>query len=182
MTETPSRYLTPVIEEDLERKMVFLGGARQVGKTTLAKRLRGGAAGYLTWDDPADRARILRRELPDSDLWVLDELHKHRGWRGLVKGLFDKRAPRQRILVTGSARLDLYRHGGDSLQGRYHYLRLHPFSVAELGLRSREELETLLRLGPFPEPFTSGSSGTRAAGRASTALASCVRTCATSSA
>lgn len=138
--------------------MVFLGGPRQVGKTTLARSLPGGAAGHLTWDDALDRERILRRELPTSDLWVFDELHKYRLWRGYLKGLFDKRASTQWIMVTGSARLDLYRYGGDSLQGRYHYLRLHPFSVAELGLDSQDELESLLRLGPFPEPFLSGSA------------------------
>ena len=51
-----------------------------------------------------------------------------------------------KILVTGSARLDLYRRGGDSLQGRYHYLRLHPFSVAELGLAAPKDLAQLARL------------------------------------
>ena len=59
-------------------------------------------------------------------LWVFDEIHKYRAWRGFLKGLWDGRRRGQRILVTGSARLDLYRHGGDSLQGRYHLLRLHP--------------------------------------------------------
>jgi predicted AAA+ superfamily ATPase len=152
------RYLVPAVREDLVRKMVFLGGARQVGKTTLARGLLGGRPGYLTWDAAEDRARILARELPVSDLWVFDELHKYRSWRGYLKGLYDKRAGGQRILVTGSARLDLYRHGGDSLQGRYHYLRLHPLSAAELGMRSPADLETLLSLGPFPEPFLSGSA------------------------
>ncbi|MBX3269796.1 MAG: ATP-binding protein [Sandaracinaceae bacterium] len=152
------RYLAPAVEEDLARKMVFLGGARQVGKTTLAKRFLDGGAGYLTWDAAEDRERILRRELPAAGLWVFDELHKYRGWRGYLKGLYDKRTPGQRILITGSARLDLYRHGGDSLQGRYHYLRLHPLSAAELGMRSSADLETMMRLGPFPEPFLSGSA------------------------
>jgi len=152
------RYLSAPILEDLERKMVFLGGARQVGKTTLARSLPGGERGYISWDAAEDRERILRRELPVSELWIFDELHKNRSWRGLLKGLYDKRARGQRILVTGSARLDLYRHGGDSLQGRYHYLRLHPFSVAELGLASADELSQLLALGPFPEPFLAGSA------------------------
>ena len=67
-------------------------------------------------------------------------------------------APRgQRILVTGSARLDFYRYGGDSLQGRYHLLRLHPLSVAELGVASPGGLKDLLVLGGFPEPFFGGS-------------------------
>jgi uncharacterized protein len=151
------RYLAAQVERDLGRKMVFLGGPRQVGKTTLAKSLPGGRAGYLNWDHPPDRERILRQRLPPSGLWVFDEVHKYRSWRGLVKGLFDTRSEGQRILVTGSARLDLYRFGGDSLQGRYHFLRLHPLSVAELGLKKPAELLPLLKLGGFPEPFLSGS-------------------------
>jgi predicted AAA+ superfamily ATPase len=103
------------------------------------------------------RERILRRELPVSRLWVFDEIHKYRAWRNYLKGLYDGRKGGQRILVTGSARLDYYRYGGDSLQGRYHFLRLHPLSVAELGLRTANELRGLLTLGGFPEPFLGGS-------------------------
>ena len=80
-------------------------------------------------------------------MWVFDEIHKYRPWRGYLKGVFDKRNPAQRILVTGSGRLDFYRFGGDSLQGRYHLLRLHPFSVAELGVRSKAGFRDLLTLG-----------------------------------
>lgn len=111
--------------------MVFVAGPRQVGKTTLARSLAGAAAGYLNWDDPGHRERILKRELPRTDLWVFDEIHKYRKWRNYLKGLFDTRPPKQRILVTGSGRLDFYRFGGDSLQGRYHLLRLHPFVITE---------------------------------------------------
>jgi len=151
------RYLEPQVKRDLRAKMVFVAGPRQVGKTTLAKQLPGAERGYLNWDVPVHRDRILRGELPPARLWIFDEIHKYRGWRGLLKGLFDSRRAGQQILVTGSARLDLYRHGGDSLQGRYHLLRLHPLSVAELGLTSAAELEGLLRLGGFPEPFFGGS-------------------------
>jgi predicted AAA+ superfamily ATPase len=153
----PARYLVPQVLRDLERKMVFLSGARQVGKTTLALSLPGAPVGYLNWDVPRDRERILRRELPTGDLWVLDEIHKYRRWRDWLKGLTDDRSVDARILVTGSARLDFYRHSGDSLQGRYHHLRLHPLSVAELDLRTPGELADLLRLGGFPEPWYSGS-------------------------
>ena len=155
--DTHRRYLQAQVVDDLARKMVFLSGPRQVGKTTLALALPGGRAGYLTWDDPDDRDRILRRRLPRSPMWIFDEIHKYRPWRGYLKGIFDKRNPAQRILVTGSGRLDFYRFGGDSLQGRYHLLRLHPFSVAELGLRSNGAFKDLLALGGFPEPFLSGS-------------------------
>lgn len=152
-----TRYLRSQILRDLKQKMVFVAGPRQVGKTTLAKSLPNGSKGYLNWDIGADRRRILAGELPPSSLWVFDEIHKYRSWRNLLKGLFDGRKMGQRILVTGSARLDYYRFSGDSLQGRYHLLRLHPLSAAELGLGSPKELADLLALGGFPEPFFSGS-------------------------
>ena len=151
------RYLEGQVVKDLRRKMVFLGGPRQVGKTTLARRISRGSRGYLNWDVVEDRERILRRELPSSHLWVFDELHRYRTWRNYLKGLWDGRREGQQILVTGSARLDFYRFGGDSLQGRYHFLRLHPLSASELGLRTPSQLRDLLRLGGFPEPFLGGS-------------------------
>ena len=151
------RYLESQLEADLREKMVFLGGPRQVGKTTLARAVMPAAEGYLNWDIPAHRERILRRTLPDTDAWVFDELHKYRRWRNFLKGVYDEFHKKRRILVTGSARLDLYRFGGDSLQGRYHYLRLHPLSAAEVGAQSQADLEGLLQLGGFPEPFLRGS-------------------------
>lgn len=138
--------------------MVFVGGPRQVGKTTLAGNLLGkSAAGLMNWDVPAQRDLILRQTFPKSHLWVFDEIHKYRKWRNYLKGIFDSRASGQQILVTGSARLDYYRFGGDSLQGRYHYLRLHPLSVAELRITTAKDFTSLLTLGGFPEPFLGGS-------------------------
>ncbi len=148
------RYLTPQVRSDLDRKMVFIAGPRQVGKTTLALGLRGATKGYLNWDVAEHREKILRHQLPSGPLWIFDELHKYRRWRNYLKGIYDGRPEGQKILVTGS---DLYRFGGDSLQGRYHLLRLHPFSVAERGIRDRDGFEQLLRLGGFPEPFLEGS-------------------------
>ncbi len=111
----------------------------------------------MNWDIPEHREKILRRELPATSFWFFDEIHKYRSWRNYLKGLFDGKTKAQKILVTGSARLDLYRFSGDSLQGRYHLLRLHPFSVAELGLNKISDFRQLLQLGGFPEPFFSGS-------------------------
>ncbi len=147
------RYLESQIRKDLGRKMVFLGGPRQVGKTTLALQAAGSKEGYLNWDVAEHREKILKRELPPSPLLIFDEIHKYRSWRNYLKGLYDLRRETLKILVTGSARLDLYRFGGDSLQGRYHYLRLHPLSVAELGIHKQSDLKDLMELGGFPEPF-----------------------------
>ncbi len=90
---------------------------------------------------------------------VLDEIHKYRRWRNLLKGFYDTQRSRRQFLVTGSARLDHYRRGGDSLQGRYHYYRLHPFSLYELNRKPRPaDLAALLRFGGFPEPFLTQST------------------------
>jgi len=151
------RYLRPQVDKDLRAKMVFVAGPRQVGKTTLSRGLPGAKKGSLNWDVAEHRERILKRELPPSPLWVFDEIHKYRLWRNYLKGIFDARRRGQRILVTGSARLDMYRSGGESLQGRYHLLRLHPLSVAELGIVDAGGLRDLLTLGGFPEPFFGGS-------------------------
>jgi len=161
MPAATDRYLFQPIQADLEEKMVFVSGPRQVGKTTLALRLLGAAnarhPAYLSWDDVRARPHIRAGELPPNEpLIVLDELHKYARWRGLVKGLFDTRAPGQAFIVTGSARLDVYRRGGDSLHGRYHPYRLHPLSVGEVGGHA-DTIEGLLRFGGFPEPYFGAS-------------------------
>lgn len=149
------RYLQEQIKRDLSEKMVFLGGPRQVGKTTLAKAFIKNADQYLNWDKDSDRRLIMRDEINTQlRLIVFDEIHKYKKWRNLLKGYYDKFYPDLNFLVTGSARLDYYRKGGDSLVGRYHYLRLHPFSVNELSKSATaSDLETLLKFGGFPEPL-----------------------------
>ncbi len=154
------RYLEAAITPVLPRKMVFIGGPRQVGKTTLALSLVGKGAdethpAYFNWDDPRAAARIRRLELPPAEpLLVLDEIHKYARWRNLVKGIYDTEKSRRRIVVTGSARLDYYRKGGDSLANRYRYFRLHPFSLRELSASpTKSDVDALLRFGGFPEPF-----------------------------
>ena len=139
--------------------MVFVGGPRQVGKTTFSLTFLSSPSekhpAYLSWDDLADRSALLKGELPSNqNCIVLDEIHKFARWRNLVKGFYDKNKSEISFIITGSARLDYYRKGGDSLQGRYHYYRLHPFSLLELNLSpTKDDLETLLRFGGFPEPF-----------------------------
>ncbi len=164
----PERNIAALIAKDLQRKMVLLAGPRQVGKTTLAKALiaskRLGLSGgrYLNFDFDEDRQAILsKRWAHDDTLLVFDELHKYPDWKNWLKGLFDVRgitsghAHPHQILVTGSARLDVYREGGDSMLGRYHLWRLHPFTLDELppGMMPEGALQRLLSVGGFPEPF-----------------------------
>ncbi len=159
-----NRYLEKAVRDDLAEKMVFLGGPRQVGKTTLSLELLENGSeshpAYLNWDDAATRKMLLQGALPaDEPLVVFDEIHKYREWRNLIKGFYDLNKSTRSFLITGSARLDYYRRGGDSLQGRYHYHRLHPLSLYEINSApNRDDLETLLRFGGFPEPFLKGNT------------------------
>lgn len=157
------RYLEPWLREDLQKKMVLMGGPRQSGKTTLAKQVahRFATNVYLNWDYDRDRAIIQKLAWDESAaLVVLDEVHKRPRWKTWLKGLYDVRHDSQRFLVTGSARLDVYRKGGDSMLGRYHYWRLHPFSLSELPPRMTavEGVKRLMTVGGFPEPFLDGSA------------------------
>lgn len=159
-----ARYLAKAVREDLARKMVFVGGPRQVGKTTFALTFLGKKASekhpaYLNWDNPEHREKILRAQFPSQEkLVILDEIHKFAGWRNLVKGYYDTHKSETTVLVIGSARLDYYRKGGDSLQGRYHYYRLHPFSLSEVDAACPlSALEGLLQFGGFPEPLRMAS-------------------------
>lgn len=159
-----NRYLKPTIDEFLEDRMVFIGGPRQVGKTTLACSFLGKAGRnserYLNWDDLQLRKSIRTGEIPSEfGILVFDELHKYLKWRTLLKGFYDKFGEDLSILVTGSARLDHYRRGGDSLFGRYRYLRLHPFSLSELNKKpTKEDLRSLMQFGGFPEPLFKGQA------------------------
>lgn len=150
-----TRYLQDYIGQDLKSKMVFIGGPRQVGKTTLGREFIRDQSQYLTWDDLEDRDKIKKHLIsPDLKVVVLDEVHKYTRWRTLVKGLFDKYSDRLHIIVTGSAQLDHFRKGGDSLFGRYHYYRLHPMTLPELPqLNNDTSLIQLLKFGGFPEPL-----------------------------
>jgi len=158
------RYLGKTIRDDLKDKMVFLGGPRQVGKTTFAQSLISGYRdqhpAYMTWDEPEQRRRILNKDWPPSEkLLVLDEVHKYSRWRNLLKGYYDTQKNLHSFLVTGSARLDHYRKGGDSLLGRYYYYRMHPFSLPELGFGT-ENMKILMHFGGFPEPCLKQSDRT----------------------
>lgn len=153
------RYLSDQIKSDSEEKMVFLGGPRQVGKTTLSKSFIQSDKQYFNWDVPEHKSAIIKNLIDvNLNFVVLDEVHKYIKWRSLVKGLYDRYFPQLKIMVTGSARLDYFRKGGDSLVGRYHYLRLHPLSLNEVSANpTHGDLMQLLTFGGFPEPFQKGN-------------------------
>ena len=131
------RYLQSYIHKDLNKKMVFIYGPRQVGKTTLSlsflKKGNEKHPAYFNWDYLKDRQRFLKLELPaNQKVLIFDEIHKYKNWRNHLKGIYDKNKSDRKILVTGSGAFQNYNRGGDSLQGRYFFYRLHPFSLMEL--------------------------------------------------
>jgi len=155
------RYLEKFICKDLREKIVLLSGPRQVGKTTLSRQLTTSFV-YLNYDASSDRKMIHAQEWDrDVQLVIFDELHKMKKWKSWIKGIYDTEGVSPSLLVTGSARLDTYRKGGDSLAGRFFYYRLHPLTVKEicrsLGENSETALDKLIKLGGFPEPYLKGN-------------------------
>ena len=169
-----NRYLTEIIDKDAlkNKKMAFISGPRQVGKTTLGKRiLKDLNNNYFSWDET--KSRRIWTKSPEKLLEgigegpvLFDEIHKDRKWKSKMKGLYDKYGEKLSFLVTGSAKLDLYRKGSDSLLGRYIPYRLHPFSVSESynspdkllkKFKTNYKWNDLMTLGGYPEPLLSGS-------------------------
>ncbi len=159
-----ARYLYLHLDQHLQehRQMLFLSGPRQCGKTTLARHLLSNVqdgTNYYNWDNSAHRKKLLsqvflgklRLDSPGMDRLCFDEIHKYKRWKNTLKGLFDTYEPgHTHWIVTGSARLDVFRKGQDSLVGRYFSYHLFPFSVAELhSSRSdpKPRIEDLLRGG-----------------------------------
>jgi len=157
-----------------DRQMAFVSGPRQVGKTTTATDFVENPH-YFSWDNDDHRRLLLAGPqtvmdsigLSDSNIIVFDELHKWTGWKNFLKGFFDTHSRRGfKVVVTGSARLDAYRRGADSLMGRYFLYRMHPLTVGEIvhprgpgdlltGPRpiGDEDFAALQRFGGFPEPY-----------------------------
>ena len=156
-----NRQQTKQIITDLNKKIVFLVGPRQVGKTWLAKQIGLGykKTVYLNYDSLEDREIIKKEQwLEDTDLLILDELHKMKGWKNYLKGIYDTKSENLKILVTGSARMETFRQTGDSLAGRFFVHHLMPLSLAELKKEKKAaNIDKLLVRGGFPEPFLAAS-------------------------
>ena len=176
------RIYNQLIEDHFARynQMVFLSGPRQVGKTTISQHASPAdkPACFFDWDNDADRDIILQGvdavaahcHLATADSVktriTFDEIHKFADWKNFLKGFFDKYKRRTQIVAAGSAKMDIYQRGGDSLMGRYFPYHVYPISVAEcvntqfdeIILHDPEELDwqdyqALLLYGGFPDPF-----------------------------
>ena len=100
------RTITPSIIEDIG-KIIIIIGPRQTGKTFLSKKVSFNHL-YLNYDSTQDRLLIDTEEFSrDSELIIFDELHKKKNWKRWIKGIYDTEA--LKMLVTGSARLDIFR-------------------------------------------------------------------------
>ncbi|MFN9065891.1 MAG: ATP-binding protein [Bdellovibrionales bacterium] len=190
-----SRYLSQALKKlSLDRhKMAFISGPRQVGKTTLSKSFKSSfdVFIYKNWDESDFRKLWVKSpnqiknefdlaKFNQTRLLVLDEIHKSKSWKQKLKGIYDELSDQIQILVTGSARLNVFKKGSDSLMGRYLHFRLHPFSLGELSETSpllpedwkkslfkkpqqasnKSNLEILKRLmnfSGFPEPYFANS-------------------------
>jgi uncharacterized protein len=151
------RYLEKHVRSDLDEKIVLLSGPRQAGKTTLSKQL-GMTFSYLNFDASKDRTLIMKEQWDrNAELVIFDELHKMKKWKSWIKGIYDTEGTKPALLVTGAARMDTFKRGGDSLAGRHFSYRLHPLTVREVSeagiLAPKEALDRILNLGGFPEPF-----------------------------
>ena len=154
---TLKRNIFKNILSDLEKKMVFLVGPRQVGKTWLSKEIMKMYTNpvYLNFDN-SEHAEVINNKswLPDADLIVFDEIHKMPSWKNYLKGVYDTKPESLHILVTGSARLGTLKKLGDSLAGRFFVHHLLPFTLAETKdsiLKNPSKL--LFERGGFPEPL-----------------------------
>ena len=136
--------------------VVGLIGARQVGKTTLARVLAGAERQPVTFfdlEDPTDEASLADPKLmlePLEGLVVIDEVQRKEGLFQLLRVLVDRPDNAARFLVLGSAGPDLLRQSSETLAGRIAYYELPPFGIGETGIDS---LPRLWLRGGFPPSF-----------------------------
>ena len=133
--------------------VVGLVGARQVGKTTLARDLINDAAEPVTvfdLEDPTDERRLADPKLalePLRGLVVIDEVQRSEGLFRLLRVLVDRPANSAQFLVLGSAGPDLLRQSSETLAGRIAYYELPPFRISETGTGAECCPKTLVARG-----------------------------------
>lgn len=154
-----SEHLKAVQRLLRDSPIVALIGARQVGKTTLAKQVaqRRSRTHFFDLESSADRARLSDPLLALSTLnglVVLDEVQRRPELFPTLRVLADRRPLRARFLVLGSASPALLRQSSESLAGRIAYYELPCLSLAETG---PGKADLLWLRGGFPRSFTARS-------------------------
>ncbi|TPW21442.1 MAG: Uncharacterized protein FD126_685 [Elusimicrobia bacterium] len=159
------RHLRAVSSLLTRHPVVAILGARQVGKSTLARRLADGSRGPKAWfdlEDPEHAARLSEPMLALRDLKglvVIDEVQRAPALFPVLRVLADRRPRPARFLLLGSAAPDLKRQGAETLAGRIAYHHLPPLGPDETGWA---RLERLWLRGGFPRSFTAGSDAASA--------------------
>lgn len=160
------RRLEPVLLASLRRfPVVALVGARQVGKTTLARAVarRAGRADYLDLERPSDAARLTDPEIYleplAGRLVVIDEIQRIPSLFPVLRSLVDAKRRNGRFLVLGSASPDLSRQSVESLAGRVIYHELAPFTLDEAHAKTRPALMALWQRGGFPASHLAATDG-----------------------
>ncbi len=161
----PRRLLARVAASLRTRPVVALLGPRQVGKTTLARRVADEltkASVYLDLERPSDRAKLGDAELflgrQANRLTILDEVQRMPELFPLLRSLVDERIRNGEkaghFLVLGSASRDLLRQSSESLAGRIVHLELSPFTLDEVARpRRRADVDRLWLRGGFPDSY-----------------------------
>lgn len=141
--------------------VVGIIGARQVGKTTLARSIANNTRGtstYFDLENPEDLARLADPMLALKELQglvVIDEVHRLPDLFPILRVLADRPKTVVRFLILGSASPELLRQGSESLAGRIAYHELGGFSLEEVGARNYRKL--WLR-GAFPRSYLAASN------------------------
>lgn len=139
---------------------VAIVGARQVGKTTLARTFaeeREGACTIFDLEDPQDLARLTDPMLALKDLRglvVIDEIQRKPDLFPILRVLLDRSRRSARFLILGSASPDLLQQSSESLAGRIAYHELRGFALDEVGV---EHGKILWLRGGFPRSFLARS-------------------------
>jgi predicted AAA+ superfamily ATPase len=141
-------------------RIVAILGARQCGKTTLARQfVPAGSLNYFDLEDPASLARLTE---PDTalrslkGLVVIDEIQRRPDLFPLLRVLADRRPLPARFLILGSASPALLRQSSETLAGRLETVLLEGFRLADLGAAAQGR--HWLR-GGFPLAYVARSEG-----------------------
>jgi predicted AAA+ superfamily ATPase len=161
------RWIAPTVEKTLKKvPAVALLGPRQIGKTTLAKRIsENRPALYLDLESPKD---LIRLDDPSAflaqhadKLVILDEIQRKPDLFMVLRGIIDenRRAGKkgEQFLLLGSASMELLRQSSESLAGRIHYIEMSGLNALEIKYTAPSDVQRLWLRGGFPDSYLADS-------------------------